>query len=36
MQEKALIITADKDERLELSSRNVPGVKSFAQGPECL
>lgn len=25
--EKALIITAEKDERLELSSRNVPGVK---------
>jgi large subunit ribosomal protein L4 len=27
--EKALIITAEKNERLELSSRNVPGVKSF-------
>ena len=25
--EKALIITAEKNERLELSSRNVPGVK---------
>lgn len=25
--EKALIITGEKDERLELSSRNVPGVK---------
>lgn len=25
--ENALIVTADKDERLELSSRNVPGIK---------
>jgi large subunit ribosomal protein L4 len=31
--EKALIITAEKNERLELSSRNVPGVKVLqAQG----
>ncbi|BBO68212.1 50S ribosomal protein L4 [Desulfosarcina alkanivorans] len=31
--EKALIVTAEKDERLELSSRNVPGVKVLqAQG----